>query len=173
MKASDWNRLVETAARRSLTEAERLTLEELLRRQPSLRDQWATEERLNACLDRLPPAPVASNFTSRVLQAIAVIEPVGPRWWHRLPVPAITRRPAMAMAWAGAAAIVLAGVLLHLQQREAARAQLAASVATMARGVSTPVRATEVPELWLDFDPIRLMSQAQPVVDEELLAALK
>ena len=60
-----------------------------------------------------------------------------------------------------------------MRQREAARAQLAASVATMARGVSTPVRATEVPELWLDFDPIRLMSQAQPVVDEELLAALK
>ena len=87
MNESEWKRLVEAASRRELTSGEQHALRELLRQEPTLREKWETETRLNACLNRLPPAPVSSNFTSRVLQAIEQVEPEQRRWWERLSLP--------------------------------------------------------------------------------------
>jgi len=119
------------------------------------------EKRLTNALAKLPDAPVASNFTARVMAAIDLEEShLQRKWkfnwnWHVL-------IPRVAVA---AVALVMAGVAFNQHEISAQRQQIANSVALV---------ATQVPgvEALKNFDAIKRMSQPAHA-DDELLALLQ
>ncbi|MGD0745345.1 MAG: hypothetical protein ABSA45_09335 [Verrucomicrobiota bacterium] len=153
------NPLRELVWRRKLTGAERAEL----RAQPEAPADLELESLLSEALARVPDAPVPSNFTARVLQAIEREEARGARtwswsWYWRVLAP----RVAVAVAVVGFAG-------LAYQHREFdKRAALARDVALLAEARSAPsVEALK------NFDAIQRMSQTAPRADDELLALLK
>src|SRR5437667_387003 len=62
--------LIETSWRRKLTEAEMGELEAWLAAHPEALAKWQSEAALNEALESLKDAPVASNFTARVLAQV-------------------------------------------------------------------------------------------------------
>ena len=160
-----YNRLRELSWRRKLTDAEEAQLRALLAARPEAQADWDAEATLNAALGRLPDAPVPSNFTARVLQAVER-EAAGElrqdegnwQFWRRL-----RWLPKVAFA-----AVVLGTGLVSYRQLQAARfAEYAHSVAAVSGVASVPS-----PEVLKDFDAIRA-SNPSPLPDEQLLAALK
>jgi negative regulator of sigma E activity len=120
------------------------------------------EARLSQALARLPDAPVPSNFTARVMQAVEVEESrharhwsLGWNWHALLPRVAVT-----------AAVVLFAGLTLHHHELNSRRTALARNVALVAG--SQPLPSVEALE---NFDAIQRMSQ--PRADEELLALLQ
>src|SRR5947208_6334307 len=65
-----YHRLRELSWRRVLTGAEEAKVLAWLAEQPEARSHWEVEAGLNEALARLADAPVPSNFTARVLQAV-------------------------------------------------------------------------------------------------------
>src|SRR5471030_1950384 len=117
------------------------------------------EARLSQALSRLPDAPVASNFTSRVMQAVELEDlRRSRRWifgwnWHY-----VLPRAAVAMA-----VLVFTGLALQHHELNSHRLEVARSVAFVAGNQSLPSV-----EMLKNFEVIRRMSQ--PVhADEELL----
>ena len=132
---------------------------------PEARENWEAEAGLNEALGRLPDAPVASNFTARVLQAVER-ETASERrrrqrkwrfaeWLRWLP------RAAVAMVILGV------GLISFQRVRSPHYRSLVQSVAAVSRVSSLPS-----PEILEDFDAIRV-SNPTPAADEELLAVLK
>jgi hypothetical protein len=158
-----YNRLRELSWRRKLTGAEEAELRAWLAAHPEARSDWEAEAGLEAALGRLPDAPVASNFTARVLQAVereATAQPPRSEWrmWlrlHWLPRAAFV------------ASVATAGLVSYLLIQSAERKRLAESVATVADVSSLPG-----PDILQDFDAIRV-SNPTATPDEQLLAALK
>src|SRR5271170_4424203 len=115
------------------------------------------EKRLTEALAGLPDAPVASNFTARVMQAIDLEEARAQRkrkWsWHAL-------LPRVAIA---SMAIVFAGIIFREREISNQRAAIANSVALVAGQPLPSVEALK------NFDAIKRMSQPARA-DEELLA---
>src|SRR5437764_13595409 len=70
MNDPDLSRLLDTARRPPLTAEEETRLYACLADDPSTRAIWEEEMALNRLLDRLPDAPLSSNFTTQVLQAL-------------------------------------------------------------------------------------------------------
>lgn len=156
--------LREARWRRELTPEEAAKLREWLKANPAAREDWQLESALSHELTRLPNAPVPSNFTARVLQAVELENaparraPVS-RWrW-------ILR--SLAPKTAFAAALLCVGFFSYHEARDLKRAQLARSVATVSEVASLPG-----PEVLRDFDAIQQMN-ATPPPDNELLALLK
>ena len=157
-------RLRETAWRRKLTDAEQAELRTWLATHPEARDDWENEAALNELLARLPEAPVASNFTARVLQAVEREAAAGarkregrwPRVW-RVFVP----RFATALVFVGA------GLFVYHRHVQAERLELIRSVAAVA-----DVRALPSPQLLQDFEAIRRLRPVPPA-DQELLALMQ
>jgi len=151
--------LRELAWRRKLTDAEKAGL----RANPETQADLELEARLSEALARVPDAPMPSNFTARVLQAIEREEsrgtPVrGWSWYWRVLVP----RFAVAVAVVGFAG------LAYQHHEFGKRAELAKDVALLAQAQPTPsVEALE------NFDAIQRLSQTVPRADNELLALLK
>jgi len=153
------NQLRELAWRRKLTDAERAGL----RTQPEAQADLELESRLSQALARVPDAPVPSNFTARVLQAIEREEARGARtrrwsWYWRVLVP----RAAVAVAVVG-----LAGLAYQHHQFDQ-RAQLARDVAFLAK--AQPLPSVEALK---NFDAIQRMSQTAVQPDDKLLALLQ
>lgn len=157
-----YNRLRETGWQRDLTEAEQAELRAYLASHPDARADWEVEAGLNAGLNRLPNAPVPSNFTARVLQAVqresaaTERESLLPRtrvWWWRVFVP----RAAAALI------LMLAGWFGFQHYQAVQRERLAVGLAVVATVESPP--SAEVLE---DFEAIRRLSPT-PAADEELL----
>ena len=151
--------LRESLWRRQLTDAERAEL----RARPETAADLELESRLSEMLAKIPDAPVASNFTARLMQAVEREESrPARRWsfrwnWHALlPRVAVT-----------AAVILFAGVTFRHYELTSQRTALAKNVALVAG--SEPPPSVDVLD---NFEAIRLMSQ--PVhADEELLALLQ
>jgi hypothetical protein len=145
--------LRESLWRRKLSAAERAEL----RAQPDLE----LEARLTAALGKIPAAPVASNFTARVLAAIELEEKLATRpahgWNWRLLFPRLA---------VAAAVLVFAGVSIQRYETSSQRTQLAKNLATVASAQSPGMDALE------NLDAIRGMSQSARA-DGELLAALQ
>ena len=164
---SVYRRLRETSWERPLTAAEEIQLAEWLEAHPEDLGDWELEQSLTGALDRLPDAPVSSNFTARLMQSIELEERRTKRetkvvsWWD------------MAAPWrwvlrGGLASVVLAAGLLAVHQVQMQqRQQLAESVAAVSTVSSMPN-----PEILQDFEAIRALSPA-PAADEELLALLQ
>ena len=121
------------------------------------------EARLTDALGRLPEAPVPSNFTSRVLNAIELEEKQAARshgwiWnWHAL-------LPRMAVA---TAILVVAGVSFQRYEVGAQRLALVKNVAQVAS--AQPMPSADVLE---NLDAIQRMSQSGHA-DNDLLVALQ
>jgi hypothetical protein len=112
-------------------------------------------------LSRLPDAPVPSNFTARVMQAVELEELRSQRKWNFL---TWNRHVVMPRTAVVVVAVVVAGVAFQHYETGVHRAQLARSVARVA--VAQPMPSIEALK---NFDAIRRMSQ--PVrPDDELLA---
>jgi hypothetical protein len=155
------SKLRESGWRRKLTDAEQAALRAYIAAHPEARADWEMDSALNAAFARLPDAPVPSNFTARVLQAVdreELSRPRGWRWnWHVL-VPRIA---------VGAAVVVFTGLAIHHHSIYSQRAVLVKSVALATGGQPVPS-----PEALENFDAIRRMSQPQPA-DDELLALMQ
>jgi len=146
----------EVVWRRRLTEAE---LGEL-QTQPKAQTELELESRLSEVLARVPDAPVPSNFTARVLQAIEREEAHATQkrswmWYWRVLVPRV----------AVAAAVVGFAGLAYQRHEINQRVQLAHSLALFAGAQPVPNE-----EELKNFDAIQRMSQATPHADNELLA---
>jgi hypothetical protein len=143
-----YEKLREISWRRKLTSAEERELREWLDAHPEAQETLDLEAGLTEALWKMPDVPVASNFTSRVLQAVereAKAEERGRdsrKIWRKLPR-WLTR---------------LASATVEARQRAAVQ-----SVA----GVPLPS-----PEILTNFDAIRIVS-ATPAPDEQLLALFK
>src|SRR5260370_21753987 len=133
--------------RRKLTPAEAGQLRAWLDSHPAAQTDWEAEARLTEALGRLPDAPLSSNFTARVLQAVEADSALTlsrsafhvPRFVFRwLP------KAALCVLVAGAG---LAGYHHHLVARRLALIKCVEVVS----GVSSLPR----PHILQDFDPIR------------------
>ena len=145
----------ESLWRRKLSAPERAKL----RAQPDLE----LEARLTAALTQLPAAPVPSNFTARVLDAVereaAREERSRPwvlNWWALW--------PRMAMA---AAVLIVAGVSIQRYEVHSQRVHLAKDVATVA--ATRPLPSVDVLE---NLDAIQRLGQSGHA-DGELLALMQ
>jgi len=151
--------LREALWRRKLTDAEQAEL----RARPEMAADLELESRLSELLAQTPDAPMASNFTARLMQAIDLEESrPSRRWsfnwnWHALlPRVAVT-----------AAAVLFAGVAFHHFQLTSQRTALAKNAALVAE--SQPLPSVDVLN---NFDAIQRLSQPAHA-DEELLALLQ
>ena len=162
MKQPEFENLLQTARERDLTDAELAKLERWLAANPDEQAEWEALDRL---LVALPDAPVASNFTARVLDEGRRAEVPGPAlgqaWWRKLLAPQFS--PIQIASAAALAMVVVVGYQSYLNRN---RAEMAASLHAVA------TIAEMAPGLLSDFEAIEAIEQADPI-DEELWAALK
>ena len=166
MNEFDYKTLLEKRWRQKLTPAEEASVRAWLAQHPESKADWDLETQLADALDKLPDAPVPSNFTARVLQAIEREEAAVPRpsanrarWFLRVLLP----RTAVAAVALGAAVLTL-NYRVHTAAR---RAELVQGVK-----VVTGVSSLPSPEILQDFDTIRQMP-ASTGPDPELIALMK
>jgi anti-sigma factor RsiW len=165
MNDTVYESLAAIARRRELTAAEASQVQAWLAAHPEARPGWEQDQRLSRLLRALPDAPLASNFTARVLQQVAKTQSPAPRGigfsWLRLLWP-------MRHAWR-AGAVALAGLVLFgvEYRRTATRAELRGALAKM------PVAGLADVELWRDFDSIRNLPEGALPSISELAEALK
>jgi negative regulator of sigma E activity len=121
------------------------------------------QNEIRKLLSRLPDAPVASNFTARVMQAVELEESRHSRKWSFV----FNWHVFLPRAAVAAVAIVFAGVAFHHHEIYSQRATLAQNVALVAE--SQPLPSVEALK---NFAVIQRMSQPQHA-DEELLALMQ
>jgi hypothetical protein len=151
-KPSGWQ---DSVWRRPLTEAERAALGQV----PELE----VEERLTESLAKMPDAPVATNFTARVMDAVDREEAMSTAHWlfrrdWRILLPRVM---------ATAIILIFTGVFWERYELGSQRVTLAKNVAQVASAKPIP----SVDALY-NFDAIQRMSQ--PVTaDTEVLALMQ
>ena len=169
MNDAEFNRLLGNATRRNLSADEAARLQACFQEDPSAKAAWEEEMALSQLLQELPDAPLATNFTTRVLQTVER-EARRPRWRapkiFRWSAP---RRPAPQIAGALLAVILLA--VGYWQYQSLQRRKMADSLARVANNLVTVSDVTSLPpvEIWRDFDAI---NRLPPPADEQLLTAL-
>ena len=159
MNDAEFEKLKEASWRRKLTAQEKIALNEHLATHFDERIQWNEESSLNQLLGKLPDAPVSTNFTARVLQAVERDSSSASRrergLFHWLKFNWLPRIAVVTL--------LVCGGFVTVQQHK--RTQIAQDVAAVSN-------AAILPPQWLqDFDAINGLSQ--PPVDNELLAALQ
>ena len=168
MNDPEFKQLVEIAARRPLNADEEARLRSLCAVHSGAQAQWDEEMQLNQWLKQLPPAPVSSNFTARVLQAVEC-EVRRPANW----LASFWRGWVPSLRWTRPVAVaglfLCVGMLSYQQYDSHYQTELAQDVAK----VSQVARIPSV-ELLKDFDAINSLGQSQLLaVDAELLEILK
>lgn len=166
MNESEYQSLLEASWRRPLVPDELARLEAWVAGHPEAQAEWEAEAGLNGVLARLPDAPVASNFTARVMQAVeresraasrspAFVARVK-RWF---------RRPAPRLAWA---ALLVAALWFGYDRHQTnVRTEVAQGMSVLAN-----VASLSDPAVLQDFEAIQRLSQTTPGVDDELYAVL-
>ncbi|HYG24928.1 MAG TPA: hypothetical protein VEH04_19335 [Verrucomicrobiae bacterium] len=159
---NDPEQLRELAWRRRLTPAEEAAWRASVEDGDSAAEV-DTELALTESLSRLPNAPLSSNFTARVLDAVDREGKMRARatsansWsWRRL-------LPRLAFAVSGVLTLLAAASLISHHQQVQAR-EMARSLTAVSGVVSLPS-----PEVLQDFEAIRHLN-ANPEPDERLLA---
>lgn len=165
MNTSDYQRLVETAARRELHPGEREQLEDILAQSPQLEQTWRDDQRLSRVLKHLPDVELAPNFTSQVLRRVETLEArprqrAGPlhRWLFH-----VGRRWSVAIV----GLLVVVAFTAHWQYQARSLRQLAQSVASL------PVEGVSNVRILRDFDQILVLDARPRAGDDELLKALQ
>ena len=170
MNDAAFNQLLDTALRRKLTAEEEAQVQACLARDPQAKAVWEEEMALSQLLNRLPDAPLASNFTAQVLRAVER-DPRrhldAPKFFRWLGLP----RPAQRVAAACLAVSIAA--LGYGQYQSARRERMALALHKLAPHFDSPSQAVALTpdELWNDFDAINRLPQTE--TDEDLLAVLK
>jgi len=166
MNDSEYRELVEASWRRPLTDDEQACLRGWLAAHPDAQSDWEAETALNQALTRLPEAPVSSNFTALVLQAVDREEMErdrAPSWLDR--IQNLFRRPAPRVAWA---LMLVGAVWFGVQQHQkASRHELAQGLAAFAN-----VAALSDSGAMQDMDTIQQISHLPDREDEELFTVL-
>ena len=167
MNDAAFNQLLDTALRRKLTAEEEAQVQAHLARDPQAKALWEEEQALSQLLNRLPDAPLASNFTAQVLETVECdSRRHAPKLLHWFGL----RRPAQRVAAACLAVIIAA--LSYGQYQSARRERMALALHRLAPHFDSPSQAVALApdELWNDFDAI---NRLPPQTDEALLAVLK
>jgi anti-sigma factor RsiW len=164
-----YNELLEASWRRKLTVEEQAELRAYLAAHPEAQSEWEEEALLTQQLDRLPKAPLASNFTAQVMQKLDLElarehrEQRGwhlSQWWRR----ALPRFASVLLL----AFLAGTGVFQYRKYERQQHTQMVDSVKQL-----TPVAAVLEPQIMQDFEAIRALRHAPAVSDAELLAALQ
>lgn len=165
MQNPEFDRLMDSLWRRPLTPDQEAQLRQHLASHPQARAQWDQELALTRALNRLPPAPISSNFTPRVMQAVQcppARRPWQPRFDFASWLPS-GWRPRLAL---GAAMLCLSLLTIH-QYQDFQRKQMARDLASVSRLAALP------PVDWLqNFDTINRLNRVK-VADEDLLLVLQ
>jgi hypothetical protein len=160
---SDPQNLRETSWRRPLTASEEAELRTFLKDDPNAQADLELDLALSKGLERLPDVPVPSNFTARVLDAVAREAKSAEHRHHRLRWSWRRLVPKFAIAGLAACAVLF----IQHQQAEAKRVQLVQSVAAVSSVSSLPS-----PEVLEDFEAIQRLNTTPPP-DETLLALFR
>lgn len=132
---------------------------------------WDDEIQLNQILERLPNAPLSSNFTSRVMSQVrneALARSRNP-WranWNSF-VDSFRSRE-WTQRFALSAAVVLAAFVCFIQYQASGRKEVAQSVVAVSSVADLPSL-----DVLVNFDAIKRLPKKSGEVDVELLAALK
>jgi hypothetical protein len=165
MPRFDAQELTELAWRRALTPEEQARLRQFLAAHPEARSQWEYEAALTRSLNQLPPAPVSSNFTALVLQAVQRA-PAQPAWPRRLD-PASWLPAAWMPRLAVGAAMLCLSLLTVREYQTLQRQRIARDLASVGS------LAALQPLDWMqDFQTIEKLNRAE-VADDELLKVLQ
>jgi hypothetical protein len=162
MNGSTYNQLKEKSWVEPLSVEEKAELRRYVANDPQMQRDWEEDVALTKQLNRLPNAPVSSNFTALVMQAVAREQTQAER--------KRTRRGAFwRYGWlpkfVAAAAMLCLGTFSFHEYQVAARAKLANEMKEFAE--TAPIPQVD----WLkDFDTIEHMSEVQ-VADNDLLMA--
>ncbi len=171
MNDSEFNELREANWRRKLTPAEEMRVQTFLAANAGAQAEWEEDLALTRQLQELPDAPVSSNFTSLVLQAVEAETGHEPRstsldtWWRRW----LGRfLPRLAVA----ALVVTLGIGLFFQHQAQSHRQMVRSVQELLRVASLPGPVSD-PGVLEDFDAIQQLQSVSFSKDDDLLAALQ
>ena len=157
--------LRETVWRRKLTPEEEARLQSLLAASPAQQREWEQDFALTDHLRQLPDAPVPSNFTAQVMQALDTelarqeregASAGGWLFWFKRWAPKLA--PVTL-------ALIVGAFSVQTYRNHQTREEMARSVAMV---LSTPEVLT--PEIMEDFEIIQHLPS---VTDEDLLAALQ
>jgi hypothetical protein len=160
MNEQQHKELVEASWRRNLSPEEEATLQLYLAARPEIQADWEDELALGNALRDLPDAPLSSNFTSQVLQALdreeRVVEtPTIPFWRQWMP----------RLATAATVVVLLfTGLNLH-------RANNRTNVRETVVPVTYIATAVE-PRVFEDFEAIQQLRTAPQFSDDELVQVL-
>lgn len=182
MNKAEFNDLSAELLRRRLTTQEERQVDNYLAEHPESKASWEEDLELALLLTQPTPAPVSSNFTNRVLEAVEVEERAARRsasrefpklrsWWR-------------GFATAGAALVV--SIFVYQQYQTAQREALAKSL-ELVSGVtaamspatrSKPTGPRPTPplpslEMLQDFEAINHLGETPAEVDLALLAAIQ
>ncbi|MGD1083562.1 MAG: hypothetical protein ABSA47_02285 [Verrucomicrobiota bacterium] len=165
MQNSKFQELTDSAWRRPLTPDEQAQLLRHLGDHPLARAQWEQDAALTRHLNRLPPAPISSNFTARVMRAVQR-PPPRRSWLGRLDFASWLPSGWMPRAAVGAAMVCLC--LLTIRQYQIIQRQ------NMARDLARVSRLAALPPVdWLqNFDTIARLDRVK-VADDDLLYVLQ
>lgn len=162
MNKASYNQLKEKSWVEPLSAEEAAELRRYVGANPELQQDWDEDAALTTALNRLPNAPVSSNFTALVMQAVERAEREPER--KRTPWRAFWRHGWLSKFGIALAMLCLGTFSFHEYQM-AARAKLAADVKAFAE--TAPIPQVD----WLkNFDTIEQMSKVQ-VADNELMMA--
>ncbi|MGA2557634.1 MAG: hypothetical protein ABSG04_15305 [Verrucomicrobiota bacterium] len=157
--------LTELVWRRGLTPDQQAPLRQYLAAHPEARCQWEQEAALTRALNRLPPAPVSSNFTALVLQAV-----------QRAPAPSAWRRRLDFASWFPSGwmpRVALAATMICLSVGTVLQCQAIQRQKTARDLASVGALATLQPVDWLqNFQTIQNLNRFQ-VADDLLLQVLQ
>ena len=159
-----YNSLRESSWRRKLSLAEEAELRAWLGAHPEAQADWEAETGLTAALGRLPDAPMPSNFTARVLQAVereTAAQAHGRKWGAWFGRVRWLPRAALAVLLLGA------GFLGYHESQRLQSDKIVNGVRIVSKVTSMPS-----PEILQDFDAIRVMNQTPPA-DVQLLTLLQ
>jgi hypothetical protein len=165
MQNPEFYELIENAWRRPLTPEEQARLRAHLAGEPQARAQWDEEMALTRALERMRPAPISSNFTAQVLQAVGRA-PARRGWRERFDFNAWFPEGWMPRTALGLA-MVCVSLLTIREYQDAQRKQMARELASVSKLAALP------PVDWLqNFDTIDRLNKVK-VADEDLLTVLR
>jgi len=174
MNDSEFNELREASWRRKLTPAEEMRVQTFLAANAGAQAEWEDDLALTRQLQELSDAPVSSNFTSLVLQAVEAetggnsrpisLESRWRGWLGRF-------LPRLALA----VLTVALGAGIFFQHQEHSRRQMVEGVKEflkVAKVASLPVSVSDSGVLE-NFDAIQQLQPVSFSKDDDLLAALR
>ena len=161
---NEHEKLIEAGWRRVLTPEEEAALQLHLAASPEKQLDWEDEAGLTRALQNLPDAPLSSNFTARVLQAVEREEQVRERTASFAVIPAWLR------PWVPRLASVAVMLLIALIALNFYQGQSDPAVDIVA--ISTVAAALPEPEVLEDFETIQQLRTASEFSDDELVAVL-